>query len=261
VQEGTGPESPSGAGNAVGRAPLDELVRSSSLIFVGTVVERGRSTLAAVPHRDDLYAVRVDRGLRVDPALGDLSGRTVTVAPATADELKSGEQAVFFTRSWIVGQGIAVREVEHMDAAAMGDVAAAVERLPRLDLRDRLLEAELVVLAEVREVRQLPRTTFERDAAFWAVATLQVERVLRGQPGSSAEVYFPTAVGPRWKYAPRFEQGQRGIFVLHPPRGANPSEQSLEPASLVALDPRDFQPESSLAEVESLLPASEEGRP
>jgi hypothetical protein len=248
VQEGTGPESPSGAGPAVGRAPLDELVRSSSLIFVGTVVERGRSTLAAVPDRDDLYAVRIDRGLRVDPALGDLNGRTVTLAPVAADELKSGEQAVFFTRSWIVGQGIAVREVEHMDADAARDVAAAVERLPRLDLRDRLFDAELVVLAEVTEVRQLPRTTFERDAAFWAVAELGVERVLRGEPRASTEVHFPRALGPRWKYAPRFEQGQRGIFLLHRPTGPTPSEQSLEPTSLVALDPRDFQPESRLAE-------------
>jgi hypothetical protein len=243
------------------RAPLDELVRSSSLIFTGTVVDRGRSTLPSLQDRDDLVVVRVDRGLRVDPVLGNLRGKTITVATAAPEALEVGKEAVFFTNSWIHGQGIAVREVQHSDTRGAREVAAAVGRLPELDLLDQLLTAELVVHAQVRQVTQLPRTTFERNAALWAVAELDVEQVLRGQPRASTQVHFPTAVGPPWTQAPRFEEGQRGIFLLRPPPGRNPSERSLEPGSLVALNPDDFQPESRLPEVERLLASSspEEG--
>jgi hypothetical protein len=238
------------------RAPMDEFVRSSSLIFTGTVVDRGRSTLPSLQDQDDLVVVRVDRGLRVDTVLGDLSGKTITVATTAPDELEVGKQAVFFTNSWIHGRGIAVREVRHADTRVADDVAAAVDRLPELDLLDRLLAAELVVHALVRHVSQLPRMTFERNAALWAAAELDVDQVLRGQSRVSTVVHFPTAVGPPWTYAPRFEEGQRGVFLLRPPPGRNLSEQSLEPGSLVALSPADFQPESRLAMVERLLAGS-----
>ena len=235
------------------RSPLDEAVRSSGLIFTGTVLDRGRSTLPSLRDRDDLVTVRVDRGLRVDPVLGDLSGKTITVATPAPGTLQVGQEAVFFTNSWIHGQGIAAREVRHADMRETDDVAAAVGRLPDFDLLDRLLTAELVVHARVQTVTRLPRTTFERNAAFWAVAELDVDRVLRGQPRARTEVYFPTAVGPPWTNAPRFEEGQTGIFLLRPPPGRNPSERSLPPGSLVALDPDDFQPDSRLPEVERLL--------
>ncbi len=67
---------------------IDELTRSSSFVFSGTVVETGASNLVAVDPRDDLVLIRVDRALRVDPALGDVRGKTVTVETPNGDELQ-----------------------------------------------------------------------------------------------------------------------------------------------------------------------------
>ncbi len=48
---------------------LEKLIYSSSLIFSGTVVQRGVSTVPILQPSENLVVVRVDRGLRVDPLL------------------------------------------------------------------------------------------------------------------------------------------------------------------------------------------------
>jgi hypothetical protein len=233
---------------------IPELTRSSSLIFTGTVVQVGASTVPRLQPSEDLVTVRVDRGLRVDPVLGDLQGKTITVASAAPGSLSPGQKAIFFTQSWMHGQGIAVREVGHLDAAQEASVAAAVAQLPQTHLRDRLRSAELVVQAEVVRINPVERTSFERNAALWAAAELKIETVLRGKPPTSVVVYFPTSNHPMWARAPRFAPHQRGIFILHAPnRDRTPSEATLGPDALVALDPADFQPDSRLDEVRQML--------
>lgn len=233
---------------------LEELVRSSGLIFSGTVAQRGASTVPILPPSDNLVVVRVDRGLRVDPVLGDLRGKMVTVETRTPGELKPEQQAIFFTQSLIHGQGIAVREVDRMDVGEEQSVAAVVSQLPQRHVQERLESAEVVAEAEVVRIRPVDRTSFERNAALWAAAELKVNRVLRGKPLKSAVVYFPTSDHPLWARAPRFKERQRGIFILHAPnRNAAQSEATLGADSLVALDPADFQPESQRQEVEKLL--------
>ncbi|HBB95347.1 MAG TPA: hypothetical protein DC054_08135 [Blastocatellia bacterium] len=230
------------------------LTRSAGLIFSGTVVKLGESTVPSVAPRDDLVVIKVDRGLRVDPVLGDLRGRMITMATSSPGSLSPGERAVFFTRSWIHGGGIAVIEVAHLDLQAEDEVASAVDLLPDMHLTDRLLSADLVVVGEVTEVEQLPRMTYERDAALWAAAHLRVDRVLLGEPRDPVIVHFPTSVGPPWFKAPRFKVGQRGVFVLHERSSDGTwSEKSLEAGSLTALDPSDFLPEEKLPQVEKVM--------
>jgi len=231
-----------------------DMTLSASLIFSGTVVNRGTSTVPILPPNEKLVVVRVDRALRADPVLGDLQGKMITVAAAAPESVSIGQRAVFFTNSWIHGRGIAVRELEHLDIREEDGVAAAVAQLPQVHLQERLQSAELVADAEVVSVSPVERASFERNAALWAAAKLKVEGVLRGSPHKSTVVYFPTSDHPLWVRAPRFKERQRGIFILHAPsRNATPSEATLGADSLVALDPADFQPESQLHEIEKLL--------
>lgn len=233
---------------------LEELVRSSGLIFSGTVAQRSASTVPILPPSDNLVVVRVDRGLRVDPVLGDLRGKMVTVETRTPGELKPEQQAIFFTQSLIHGRGIAVREVDRMGVGEEQSVAAVVSQLPQLHLQERLQSAEVVAEAEVVRISPVERTSFERNAALWTAAELKISKVLRGKPLKSAVVYFPTSDHPMWARAPRFKEHQRGIFILHgPSREASPSLAALGADSLVALDPEDFQPESQLNEVKKSL--------
>jgi hypothetical protein len=236
------------------RPPDESLVRSTGLIFAGTVVELGRSSVPAIKPADNLVVVRVDRGLRVDKALGDIRGKMITVAVKDPKAFQTGQQAVFFTNSWIHGQGIAVREVEHADVRVQDSVAAVVARLPEIHLTDRLRAAVLVVHAEVISVGPVERFSLLRDDALWRPAELHVLRVLRGAPPSPTIAYFPTAKHPDWARAPRLSERQRGIFILHAPAsGRHPSLAALPAGALILTDPDDFQPESRLAEVEKLV--------
>lgn len=235
---------------------LEDQVRSSGLIFTGTVVERGKSSVAAVPAKENLLVVRLDHSLRVDPVLGDLRGKMVTVVPRSPGALQVGQKAVFLTNSWIHGRGIAVREVEHVDVQEEDQVAAAVAQLPQVHLMDRLKSAQLVVDALVLHTNSVERKSFERNVAQWVAAELKINKVLSGKPHQSTIVYFPTSDHPLWARAPRFRERQQGIFILHAPyRERTKSEASLNPESWVALDPADFQPESELNKVEELIAA------
>jgi hypothetical protein len=233
-----------------------DLVRSSGLIFTGTVLERGGSTVQQLPASPDLIVVRVDRGLRVDPILGDLRGRHITVVPLAPGELTPGQQLVFFTNSWIHGQGIAVREVAHARAADEAAILRAVDELPRLHVIQRLELADVVVHAEVVRVSLVERTKFASNDPIWARADLRILKVLRGKSRKTAKLFFPTSNHPKWASAPRFVERQVGIVALHAPnRDATPSEAALPLGSFVALDPEDSQPESQLSEVERMLDA------
>jgi len=238
------------------QAVIQELVRDSSFIFTGTVVELSVSTVANLTPRDNFAAVRIDRPLRSDPALGDLRGRLATVELLSRGELQPGEKAIFFTVNWILGGGIAVREVAHLNAQQEDSVAAEVARMPERHLADRLTDAALVVVAEVTRVKPTPFDISWRNAPQWAAASLGIVDVLRGKPPQNATVLFPTSGRPTWALAPRLTKGQRAIFLLHPPgdRPPLPEEDNLVPSQrFIALDPADVQPESARMLIERLL--------
>jgi hypothetical protein len=233
---------------------IDELTRSSSLVFTGTVVESAASNVPAVEPRDDLVLVRVERGLRVDPALGDVTGRVVTLETQSPGELQPGATAVFFTDSWIQGDELAVRENAHLPAEQADEVAAAVARLPDLHLADRLAAATAVVHAEVTSTRNVPGLPLERRAPRWAEADLSILETLKGD-AAGARLLFPTTDSHHWYLAPSFTAGQRGVFLLHAddPQVGHWLDAIQDGAIVTALDPADAQPESALEHVRSLL--------
>jgi hypothetical protein len=234
---------------------IDELTRSSSFIFLGTVELRGASNLVAVDPRDDLVLVRVDRALRIDSALGDVHGKTVTVETQGGDELQPGVQAVFFTQSWIHAEEIAVREVARLGPETAGEVADAVAQLPDVHLADRLARAVAVVEATVQDTQLVPGIPRDRSAPLWAEATLAVESTIKGS-AEGLRLFFPTSDSHHWYRTPSFAAGQHGIFLLH--SGDPLAAEWLDAVNgrenvVTALDPADVQADSELDRVRSLL--------
>jgi hypothetical protein len=232
---------------------IPELVQSARFIFSGTVVGRGKSTVPAVPHDQKLVTARLDRGIRIDPVLGELRGKEITVAAKAPEAFSPGQRFVFFTNSWVHGRGIAVREVSHLDIGAEDAVSAEVAELPNKHLQERLRTAALVAAGEIVSIDP-PLPTFDRHAALWAAAHLRIERILRGPHRDQVILYFPTALWPPWNTMPRFTQNQRGIFILHSATRENThGDPTLPPDSFVALDPADFHDESQWAAIEQIL--------
>jgi hypothetical protein len=238
------------------RPELQKLVRDSSLIFSGTVVELGASSVANLAPRDNFAVVWVDRSLRCDAALGDLRRRKITVELLDQGGLQPDQRALFFTSNWIQGGGIAAREVARMETQQEDEVAAEVARLPERHLAERLADSTLVVLAEVAEIRSTPFDIRWRNAPQWAAASFRNVEVLQSNPTEDMVVLFPTSGRPRWARAPRLKEGQRGIFLLHRPPDWPPLPNlglNLTSAIFTVLDPADVQPVSKRLLVEKLF--------
>lgn len=220
---------------------LDQLTSSAGLIFSGTVVRRNESTVAILPASDNLYTIQVDLGIRVDPVLGELKGKLVTLDKAREGTLSPGQKAIFFTTSWLHGGGIAVKEITHLDLKEQQSVIQAVSQIPDNYLKSRLQSSEAVVEAEVTAIRQVEEQSLPRDEPHWQIAVLSIRQTLKGKPDSNS-LYFPSSMDKKWYRAPRFQKGQNAIFLLHRTEG-----------HLTALDPMDVQPTSRLAAITQML--------
>jgi len=233
---------------------VEELTRASSFVFSGTVQDVGASNVPTVEPSDTTVLVRIERGLRTDPALGDVRGRLVTVETATPQELQPGTQAVFFTDSWIHGDELAVRERAHIAPDRVDEVASAVERLPDMHLEDRLRAAAAVVHATVTRTAIVPGMPLERRSPRWAEAALDVVATLKGD-ASGLRLFFPTSESHHWYDAPSFTAGQRSVILLHvgDPQVGHWLDGPEFAGAATALDPADVQPEAVLEHVRALI--------
>lgn len=233
---------------------LLDLVKTSTFIFRGTVLQLGVSSVPYVPAGDEIITARLDESLRTDPVLGDLRGKTITV-DVGSETFAVGQQAIFLTNSWVHGRGIAVREVASLDVGEEAAVAAAVAELPKGHLIDRLQDATSIVDAQIATIDP-PGFTLDQHDGLWAAAHLEINTTLKGSTPPGNAFYFATAQWPPWSRTPRFQVGQTGIFLLHTPMPGTVNDGGTLPAgSLVAVDDADFQPESQAAQIKQLLAA------
>jgi hypothetical protein len=238
---------------------IDALTRLSDFIFSGTVQDVGASNVGVVEPGDTTVTVRVDRGFRSDPALGDIRGRLVTVETSAADDLPAGTQAVFLTNSWVHGDQIAVRDRAHFPADQVDAVADAVSRLPDMHLADRLRAAAAVVHVAVVRVQRVAGLDEDHRAPLWAEASLDVLDTLKGDP-SGKRLVFPTSDSHRWYLAPRPTAGQRCVILLHvgDPAAGNWLDEPELVGAVTALDHADVQPGSEADHVRTLLAGLED---
>ncbi len=237
------------------------LVLRSSFIFTGTITAPGRSSLRVLTSRPGLAVARLDRGFLINPVLGNLEGRPITVrlAQEGAGAVRAGDRVVFFATAWVHGEEIAVAELARLpaDEKTEQEVARAVAMLPELHLSQRIAAAALIVQGTVTEIARatdIPRTGSEHDPA-WLRASIDVQTVLKGEivqsparrKSASVTLLFPGSRDIAFKDVPRPAKGQKAVFLLH-------REGSPVPASEhVAPDPADIQPTSALPTVRRLI--------
>jgi hypothetical protein len=104
-----------------------------------------------------------------------------------------------------------------------------------------------------------PRRISEHDPD-WHEAVVQVDSVAKGRPPAGGIVIgFPLSRDVAWYRAPKFQVGQRGVWLLRSTRAAEiPAEQAAVLQArpypvFTALDPLDFQPESEARRIDNLI--------
>ena len=136
----------------------DDLAQQARFIFRGTVERLQAATMAQVPVTSRTVVVRIDEIVQAPPAMTPFAGQSITVQLAPRERVKEGQQAVFYTNGWLIGESLAVQSVGHqplagVPAALAGPVAAPPLQQESRDLQDRLNDAELVVTGRVTSVQ------------------------------------------------------------------------------------------------------------
>jgi hypothetical protein len=246
---------------------LDDPVRSSDVVFNGTVEEAAATTMDAVDATDSTAVVRVDELVRAPSAFEGLVGQRITVLLRSPGSMEAGEQATFFVNAALFGESIAVQEVDHTTATAAAELAPQVtdviDRLRDSEVRERIAGADVVVTGRVAQVRAAPEQTVaampgmpgpvsEHDPR-WMEAVLDVDSVLKGTtPQTPVVLMFPASIDVMWVNAPKFHAGQEATWLLHTDQVPEAARAAF-PSVYTALDPGDVLPKEQTERLRGLI--------
>jgi hypothetical protein len=235
-------------------------LQQSQWVIQGTVERTNAATLKAVPVSEHTSVVKVDAILHGTSQLADQRGREVTLYSERPEGLKPGQQAIFFTRSWLYGESLAVVEVGRLSGAATAvreQITAASQGIDDRRLGDRIARAELVIVGDVIDTK--PRTADRREIVTehdpdWHEADVHVQSPEKGpvQANQVVTILFANSGDEMWIDSPKFRKGQEGIWILQ----RDQKEKGwpvLRVPGLTALDPLDFQSKEKLALIQRLI--------
>lgn len=242
---------------------VKQLSQQAKFIFVGTVRQKGASTMTEVPATNNMLVVRVDRVIEAPPLLKDYAGQEITVQLSPGQRVNAGQKRLFFTNGWIFGSSIAVVAVGHVAAneTAINQATNAVQAIPDQVFLERAQSARLVVSGKVVEVRepQAPtRGPITEHDPMWREAVVQVEEVAKGSMAASAGgqvvVRFSASRDARWQDAPKFHVNQEGVFMLGDSSGERALGLEAAPGrAFNVVESDDFQPKQQLERLRSKI--------
>ena len=152
-----------------------------------------------------------------------------------------------------------VREVDRIvlkgKADLRKDIDAALQRYDDQKLARRLSRAQAVVVGKVvavRPVKGAEGMTSEHDPR-WQEAVIDLASVERGRlSGKQVIVLFPASSDELWLDAPKFQEGQQGLWILQKDQKEK-GPARLRVAGYTALDALDFQPPERVEHIRRLV--------
>lgn len=249
--------------------------RSAPFVFFATVRRPGASQVEMLEGEEHPTAVvRVNEVISAPEAVGDVTGREITVRLSDPRALRRGSRYLFAASSLHFGDQIAVTEVGHLAVGRRGErqvrQALLDEKLSQFDeaLGERLRLSSAVVYGVVLRVEPItpeargPAETLGEAAPRFRAAVLRAWRTLKGRPDEEPRVIFPFPRTQKWSEVPLFVEGEEGVWILQAARGPTLAAGSVKlpdvPGGFTALDPLDFHAPGLLARIELQLAASEE---
>jgi hypothetical protein len=242
-------------GESAPAASAESLIRQATFVFVGTVLRLNATTMPEVQPSESTAVVRVDEILEGPGAPPDLAGQEITVQLASRGSVKAGEQTTFFTKGWLMGNSLAVIEVGRPAGApnpsqVREQVQATHRKAADEVLQEEISSAEAIVAGTVASVRpsSIRHIGSEHDPD-WYEAEITVDSVEKGHvTGHTVVVLFPNSDDVMWQSAPKFKQGQQGVWLLHRNQAKLPGVKD----QFTVLKPHDFADRAELERIRSL---------
>jgi len=257
---------------ASGQPAPDELSQAE-FVFVGQVASDKPPVALARP-RATTVSVRVDRVLKPQgpSGLAGYKDQTIAVRLRAGSTVAQGATATFYTRIVSLGKVLEVIELGHVQSPAVASRSAQLERATavaqrtlavhrRAELERRTAAATVVLSGRVLAVRNtataggpLGGRQSEHDPQ-WSEAVVEVTDVLKGKVANQqVTLRFPSSMDIAWYNAPKFKEGDKGIFLLGKD-GAMLSQRVAAPGvqAPVVAQARSFLPIDNLDEVRAAV--------
>jgi hypothetical protein len=251
-------------------AQLLPVARTAPFVFFGTVRRPGGSNVELLASDEYPSAiVRVEEVIAAPEAVGDLTGRDITVQLSGSDSPARNSRYLFLATSLHFGDEIAVTEVGRVPSRRQAEDglrrAVIDERLREIDeaLAERLRLATSIVYGVVQRIEPVmpegagpAEAVGEADPRFRA-AVLRVWRTLKGAPDAEPHVVFPFPRTQKWSEVPLFVEGVEGVWILQGAGGQTIAAGKVKipeiPNGFTALDLLDFHAPGMLGRIELLL--------
>lgn len=117
------------------------------------------------------------------------------------------------------------------------------------DMRKHIVNADLIVVGKVSDVRAWSRPSLHRPITEhdpqWREAVVEVETALKGTVSrGKVVILFPGTLDVAWVGVPRFKVGQQGVWVV---------KRERETEAYTVVDPLDFHPRNQVERVKQLM--------
>jgi hypothetical protein len=218
--------------------------RGVDVIFRGVISEIGKASFPDVPEPSKAIIVTVHDVISKAPLVHLAPNDRITVQVKNISRFKVGDEVVFFATGWIVGQGLAVKEVHHstlpsdqMESVGSVDVNIKQQLGKQKDqaLLHRINSARLAFVGRVLSVKPAPEDvaneSFEADSSHsyesehdpeWKDALVSITNLLKGKTNTQEVVVrFPGSPDIAWRNAPKLREGQEATFIFA--KGQEPS--------------------------------------
>ncbi|MDL1892401.1 hypothetical protein FBQ87_05865 [Sphingobacteriales bacterium CHB3] len=203
-----------------------EMMKKSSVVFIGTISQTGAASFAEVPVSSATSIVKVEQILQQPSAISIKEGEEITLE--LNESLASGTRALFYADGWILGKGVALREIGHtaisatMSSAAQDDLRkqffASRKAMMEEQFRARIDSADVVVLGKVTSIQPSPAETGKRITEHdpeWHDAVVRVSKGVKGvSDGVEIVVRFPMSMDIAFYGAPKLKKGDEQVMML-----------------------------------------------
>lgn len=236
---------------------IDGFLHQSKLVFRATIKLLKAAGWKDVPEVETTVIVHVDEILYSPKTLTDLSDMDITIKIKDIDQVQTGQQYVFFTNGWLVGEGIAVTEIGRIpatdDVVLRKVISDLIQKMEDVELQRRIVNAELVVMGNVLSTRKVqwfqsnPLTNPQLH-----MATIEIESIEKGQfSKKTISVLFPASTASQWIDCPKYKEGQNGIWLLQ--RHQKEKTALYDIPGYTALDPLDFHSKEHILTIRKMI--------
>ncbi|HXG00102.1 MAG TPA: hypothetical protein VNL69_04915 [Bacteroidota bacterium] len=199
------------------------LMKQSSVVFVGTVLQRGAVSFEAVQRSEETAIVRVVDVLEKPRAVALNGGDTITLLLNNASTPGEGVRAVFYADGWIVGKALALKEVGHTllsDETTTEQITKsfleAKRQLRDEELRSRIAAASIVAHGKVVSIRRAeqPRRIITEHDPEWQEAVIEVRTAIKGTSvREQIVVRFPGSMDVAFYRMPKLKVGDEQVIL------------------------------------------------